>query len=68
MREVSPDSAGRIILSEDMRNAVDKAEQSLMAGECLTEDDLKSVSQNIILIVDIYSCQTNPEVRMFKKQ
>ena len=48
MREVSPDSAGRIILSEDMRNAVDKAEQSLMAGECLTEDDLKSVSQNII--------------------
>lgn len=35
------DSAGRIILSEDMRNAVDKAEQSLMAGECLTEDGFK---------------------------
>lgn len=35
------DDAGRIILSEEMRNAVDKAELSLMAGECLTEDGFK---------------------------
>lgn len=26
------------------------------------------IRDKIILIVDIYSCQTNPEVRLFKKQ
>ena len=32
------DEYGRIILSEEMREAVIKAEQSLAEGTCLTED------------------------------